>query len=146
VTFAPTVAICLNDLPRFVRYILNSVSLFELSVQDRLIWLDDTAVAVRFVGASGVGVAVGLGLGVGLGAGVGVGVAVAVGVGVGVRVGLGVGLGGGVGVGVDVGLGVGVGVAVAVGLGVGVGVGGVPPIWTIFATEGTPFEFRIKSM
>jgi hypothetical protein len=40
-------------------------------------------------------------------------------------------------------VGVGVGVAVAVGLGVGVSV--VASIWTIFATEGTPLEFRIKS-
>jgi hypothetical protein len=150
VTFVPTVAICLNDLPCFVRYTLNPVSLFELSVQDRLIWLDDTVVAVRFVGASGVGVGVAVGVGVGVGAGVAVGVTVAVGVGVGagvavgVAVGVGVGLGGGVADGVEVA--VGVGVAVAVGLGVGVGVGVVAPIWTIFATEGTPSEFRIKSM
>jgi hypothetical protein len=41
---------------------------------------------------------------------------------------------------------VGVAVGVAVGVGLGVGVGAVPPIWTIFATEGTPFEFRINSM
>jgi hypothetical protein len=62
--------------------------LFELLVQDRLIWLDETAVAVRFVGAAGV----------------------------------------------------------AVGVGVGVGTGVEPLIWTIFATEGTPFEFRMNSM
>jgi hypothetical protein len=74
VTFAPTVAICLNDLPRLVRSTVNPVSLFELSVQDRLIWLDDTAVAVRFVGAAGVGVGVAVGVGVGVGLGVGVGV------------------------------------------------------------------------
>ena len=43
-------------------------------------------------------------------------------------------------------MGAGVGVGVAVGVGVGVGVGVVPLIWTIFATEGTPFEFRINSM
>jgi hypothetical protein len=78
--------------------------LFELSVHERLIWLDDAAVAVRLLGAAGVGV--------------GVGVAV----------------------------GVGVGVGVAVGLGVGVGGGAVPASWTIFATEGTPVEFRINSM
>ena len=57
---------------------------------------------------------------------------IAVGVGVGV-VGVGVGIGVGVGVGVDVGVGVGVGVA-------------VPLIRMIFATEGTPFEFKMKSM
>jgi hypothetical protein len=48
--------------------------LFERSVQDRLIWLDDAAVAVRFVGAAGVGVGVGVGVAVGVGVGVGVGV------------------------------------------------------------------------
>jgi hypothetical protein len=68
--------------------------LFELSVQERLIWLDDAAVAVRFAGAARVGV----------------------------------------------------GVGVAVGVGLGVGMGQVLQTWTIFATEGTPFEFRIKSM
>jgi hypothetical protein len=54
-TFAPTVAICVNVVPSVERSTLNPVSLFELSVQDRLIWLDDTAVAVRFVGERGVG-------------------------------------------------------------------------------------------
>jgi hypothetical protein len=67
-----------------------------------LILLDDTAVAVRLVGAAGVGV--------------------------------------------GVVVGVGVGVAVGVGVGVGVGGGLVPVICTIFATEGTPLEFRINSM
>jgi hypothetical protein len=47
-----------------------------------------------------------------------------------------------VGAGVAVAVGVGVGVAV----GVGVGVGVLPLIWTIFATEGTPFKFRMNSM
>jgi hypothetical protein len=47
---------------------------------------------------------------------------------------------------VGVGVGVGVGLGVGVGVGLGVGVGVVPPIWIIFATEGTPFEFRINSM
>jgi hypothetical protein len=136
VTSAPIVAIRLNPLPRLERYTLNPVSLFELSVHDKLIWLAETAVAVRFVGAAGVGV--GVGVGVGLGVAVGLGVGLGVGVGVAVAVGVGVG----VGVGVEVG--VGVGVAVAVGVGVGVGV--VLLIWTIFATEGTPFEFRMNSM
>ena len=85
-TFAPTVAICVNVVPSSERSILNPVWLFELSVQDRLIRLDDAAVAVRFVGAAGVVVGVGVGVGVLLG------------------------------------------------------------IWTIFATEGTPLEFRINSM
>jgi hypothetical protein len=49
---------------------------------------------------------------------------------------------GAAGVGVDVGVGVGV----TVGVGVGVGVGLPPVIWTKLATEGTPLEFRIKSM
>jgi len=103
------------------------------------------------VGVS-VGVGVELGVSVGVGAGVGVSVGVGLGVGVGVSVGVGVGVSVGVGVGVSVGVGVGVGlsvgVAVAVGVGVGVGVGpwAVLLIWTIFATEGTPFEFRMNSM
>jgi hypothetical protein len=83
VTLALTVAICLKDLPCLVRSTLNPVSLFELSVQDRLIWLPETAVAVRFVGARGGGVGVGVGVEVGVGVGLGVGVAVGVGVGVG---------------------------------------------------------------
>jgi hypothetical protein len=57
---------------------------------------------------------------------------------------------GGVPLGVVVGVGVGVGVELGVGLGVAVGVavgiGVVPLIWTILATEGTPFEFRMNSM
>ena len=132
VTFAPTVAISLNPLPWRARSTLNPVSLSELSVQDRLTWLDDTAVAERFEGAPGVAIGVGVGVEVG----------VAVAVGVGVEVGL------GVVAAVAVGLGVGVAVAVGVGVvvGVGVGVGVVAPIWTIFATEGTPFEFRMNSM
>jgi hypothetical protein len=116
VTFAFLVAICENDTPFFERSTLNLVSLLELSVQDRLIWLDDTAVAVRFVGATGV--AVGFGLGVGVE----------------------------VGVGVDVGVGGAVGVEVALGVGVGVGGGVPSLIWTIGATEGTPLELRMNSM
>jgi hypothetical protein len=60
--------------------ILNPVSSFELSCHARLIWLVDTAVAVRSDGATG-----GLPHGVEVGAGVGVGggVIVALGVGVG---------------------------------------------------------------
>ncbi len=94
VILVPTVATCVNVVPSGERSILNPVSLFELSVHDRLIWLDDAAVAVRLLGAAGVGV----------------------------------------------------GVGVAVGVGVGVGSGAVPVICTIFATEGTPLEFRINSM
>jgi len=114
VTFAPTVAIRLNELPCVLRYTLNPVSLFEWSVQDRLIWLDDTAVAIRFVGAAGVGIGVAVGLGVRVGLGVAVGT--------GVDVGVGVGLDLGVGVGVEVGVGGGVVVGLAVGVGLGVGV------------------------
>jgi hypothetical protein len=114
VTFAPRVAICLNDLPCLVRSTLNPVSLFELSVQDRLIWLDDAAVALRFVGARGVGLAVGVGVGVGVGLGVGVGVGVGVGLGFGVAVGVGVGVRVGLGFGVAVGVGVGVGAGIVV--------------------------------
>jgi Flp pilus assembly pilin Flp len=40
----------------------------------------------------------------------------------------------------------GVAVGVAVGVGIGVGLGVVALIWTIFATEGTAFEFRMNSM
>ena len=71
VTFAPTVPICANVVPLVERSILKPVSLLELSVQERLIWVDETAVALRFVGAAGIGV--GLGVGAGLGVGVGVG-------------------------------------------------------------------------
>jgi hypothetical protein len=97
------------------RSILNSVSLSELSVQDRSISLDDTAVAIRLLGAAGVGVGVGVGVSVGVGVGVSVGV--------------------GVGVSVGVGVGVSVGVGVAVGVGVGVGVG--PPL-TVTTIESLP--------
>jgi hypothetical protein len=130
VIFAPLRAICENVLPFLERSTLNPVSLFELSVQERLIWLDDTAVAVRFVGAAGIELGV------------------AVGVGVDVDVGLGLGVGGGVpvGVGVEVGVEVGVGLGVGVTVGTGVGVGVVLSIWTIFATEGTPFELRMNSI
>jgi hypothetical protein len=51
---APTIAISVNVTPASVeRSILNSVSLFELSVQDRSISLDDTPVAVKLLGAAG---------------------------------------------------------------------------------------------
>lgn len=53
VTSAPTVAIALNLLPRLERYTLNPVSLFELSVHDKVISLAETAVAVRLLGAAG---------------------------------------------------------------------------------------------
>jgi hypothetical protein len=106
---------------------LNPVSFLLLSVQPSVICWQAVASAVKPDGALG-------------GVGVGCGVAVAVGLGVAVGVGVGVGLGLGVGVGVGVGAGLGRGV------GVGVDVGVVPPIWTIFATEGTPFELRMNSM
>ena len=96
VTFPPTVATSVNVIPASVeRSILNSVSFSELSAQDRSISLDDTAVAIRLLGAAGVGVGVGVAVGVGVGVSVGVGVAVAVAVGVGVGVVVGVGVGAG---------------------------------------------------
>ena len=68
VTFASTVAICEKPLGLFrERSTLNPVSLSELSIHDRLIWLDETAVHVRFVGAAGVGIGVGVGDAVGVG-------------------------------------------------------------------------------
>jgi predicted alpha/beta-hydrolase family hydrolase len=54
VTFAPAVAICVHgpaDEP--ARSILNPVSLLELSDQVRLIWLEDTALATKLLGALG---------------------------------------------------------------------------------------------
>jgi hypothetical protein len=50
--------------------------------------------------------------------------------------------------GMDVGVaeGVAVGVGVGVAVGVGVGVGAAPPSWIMVATEGTPLEFKMKSM
>jgi hypothetical protein len=74
VTFAPLRVICKKVVPSVDRSTLNPVSLFELSVQDRLIWPDEIAVALRFVGAAGVGIGVGVGVAVGVGVGVGVGV------------------------------------------------------------------------
>jgi hypothetical protein len=44
------------------------------------------------------------------------------------------------------GVGAGIGVGVGLGVGVGVGVGVLLVICTIFATEGTPLEFRMNSM
>ena len=72
--------------PSTLLSILNPVSLFELSVHDRLISKHPTAVATRLDGARGVGsgVAVGVGVAVGLGVDVAVGLGVDVGVGVGV--------------------------------------------------------------
>jgi hypothetical protein len=160
VIFADVVAIWVNVTLSTLRSILNPVSLFDLSIHERLISRHPAAVADRFEGAAGVELGEGVPVGVALGLAVAVAVAVAVGVGglvgvgeglgagVGVDVALGVGVG--VGVGVRVAVGVGVGGAVAVGvelaLGVGVGLEAVALIWRIFATEGTPFEFRIKSM
>ena len=54
-------------VPSVDRSILNPVSLFARSIQDKLIWLDDAAAAARFVGAMGVGAAVGVAEGVGVG-------------------------------------------------------------------------------
>jgi hypothetical protein len=53
--FAPTLAICakLVQLPPAQRSILNPVSLLELSVHARLIWLPEIAAAVNPLGAAG---------------------------------------------------------------------------------------------
>ncbi len=51
---------------------MNRFSLLELSVQARLIWLAETAVAVKFEGGNGIADAVGEGVGDG-GTGVGLG-------------------------------------------------------------------------
>jgi hypothetical protein len=123
VIFVPTVATLANAAPFTERSILKPLSLPELSFHNNFTVEADAAEALRFVGAAGTGVDAGVGVAVGVGVGFGVGVGVALGVGVGVAV----------GVGVNVGVGVGVGIA-------------VPLIRMIFATEGTPFEFRMKSM
>jgi len=52
-TFAPSVAIRAKLIPSVERCSLNVISLLELSLQARLILLDETAAAVRFEGASG---------------------------------------------------------------------------------------------
>ena len=53
-TLAATVVICVKLTPSVERSILNCVSLVELSLQARLIWLAEAAVAVRLLGAAGV--------------------------------------------------------------------------------------------
>jgi hypothetical protein len=67
--FAPTVPIWVKVVLSSERSTWKAVSLVELSVQLRLIWLDDAAVAVRPLGAAGVGVALGVGVGEGVGVG-----------------------------------------------------------------------------
>jgi Flp pilus assembly protein protease CpaA len=52
-TFVPTLAIFSQLTDKEHRQISNPVSLFELSCQVRLIWLVETAVAVRLLGAAG---------------------------------------------------------------------------------------------
>jgi hypothetical protein len=49
----PTVPICAQELVAVLRSILNPVSLEEASVQERLIWLEETVVAERLEGAAG---------------------------------------------------------------------------------------------
>ncbi len=51
-TFAPSVAIRAKLIPSVERCSLNVVSLLELSLQARLILLDETAAAVRFEGGT----------------------------------------------------------------------------------------------
>jgi hypothetical protein len=53
ITLAPTVAIVVNVPPYVFLSILKPSSSLELSVQERFIWLVDTADATRSVGASG---------------------------------------------------------------------------------------------
>ena len=53
VTFADTVANGVNVVPSGDRSMANPVSFDALSVQARLIWVLDTAVAVRLAGAAG---------------------------------------------------------------------------------------------
>ena len=83
VTFAPTVAICLKVVLSVERSILNPVSLLELSLHESWTFVDETRLAIKFLGAAGVEVGVGVGVGFGVGVGVGVGLGVGVGVGVG---------------------------------------------------------------
>ncbi len=63
VALAATVPICANVVPLVEHSILNPASLLELSAQDRLIWLEDAAVAFKLAGAAGVGVGLGVGVG-----------------------------------------------------------------------------------
>jgi hypothetical protein len=93
------------------RSILKPDSFEELSIHDRLIWLEEIATADRLLGSAGgaeaVGVTVGAGPEVKVGVGVLVGVGVALGDGPDVEVRVGVGVRGGVGVRVGVGVAVG---------------------------------------
>ena len=67
---------------------VNPASLFELSLQERSISLEDTPAAIKPLGATGLGFEVGVGVGVTVAVGVGVGVALGVTVGEGVGVGV----------------------------------------------------------
>ena len=58
VTFGPTVASAENRIPFVERSITNAVSFVDRSVHVKLIWLLDTAVAVKFDGESGTAFAV----------------------------------------------------------------------------------------
>ena len=58
----PTIVIWVNVRPLVERSILNPVSLFELSVQDKSISVDHGALATRLLGAEGIGVGVGVGV------------------------------------------------------------------------------------
>ena len=49
----PSVAICAKVVPSVDWSTLKPFSLLALSVQERLIWLLENVVAVRFVGAAG---------------------------------------------------------------------------------------------
>ena len=52
--FGKSAATCVKFTPSVERSTLNPASFVALSVHARLIWLDETAVAVRFEGAAGV--------------------------------------------------------------------------------------------
>jgi hypothetical protein len=58
VVFAPTIAIWLHGpFDEAALSTLNPVSFDDLSVQLKLIWLDDTVIALRLIGAAGLGAA-----------------------------------------------------------------------------------------
>lgn len=55
--FTPGLAISVNVVPLSERYSLKATSLFELSVQVSVTWVEDNAVATRLDGAAGITVA-----------------------------------------------------------------------------------------
>ena len=59
-TFAASVAIKEKVVPFRDRWSLKPLSLLDLSLHDRLIWEEETAAAVKLVGAAGTGVGLGV--------------------------------------------------------------------------------------